>query len=145
MKKSHATKLWLLQIFYASCYIALVVSLIVQVSQCIKKFTDGSTYYDSSVVRQKITLFPDITVCGNMFGLKEAKLKVKIFSQWVTGTFFMDIGLSLSLYSFVSITLTVILIARNMAQLSTNTENQANKPAGQANFQMFQFKKSGMR
>ena len=79
MKKSHATKLWLLQIFYASCYIALVVSLIVQVSQCIKKFTDGSTYYDSSVVRQKKTLFPDITVCGNMFGLKEAKLKVKIF------------------------------------------------------------------
>ena len=96
MKKSHATKLWLLQIFYASCYIALVFSLIVQVSQCIKKFTDGSTYYDSSVVRQKKTLFPDITVCGNMFGLKEAKLKVKIFSQWVTGTFFMDIGLSLS-------------------------------------------------
>ena len=86
MKKSHATKLWLLQIFYASCYIALVVSLIVQVSQCIKKFTDGSTYYDSSVVRQKITLFPDITVCGNMFGLKEAKLKVKIKDFFPNGS-----------------------------------------------------------
>ena len=102
MKKSHATKLWVLQIFYASCYIALVVSLIVQVSQCIKKFTDGSTYYDSSVVRQKKTLFPDITVCGNMFGLKEAKLKVKIF--------FPNCSLDYHL-SFVSITLKLILVA----------------------------------
>ena len=73
MKERKETGLqWLWKLIYALCYIVLWVILVTKLYACVERFVIGSTFYESEVVKQQHTLFPELTLCsGNRMGLKK--------------------------------------------------------------------------
>ena len=67
----------LTKIAYAICYVILVFCLLVKVRQCVENFLVGTTFYETSMVLQGDTKFPEITFCSRTsHGLKEDVLQV---------------------------------------------------------------------
>ena len=62
---------------YVICYVIISIILLWQLGQCVKKYLNGTTYYETAVVEQKRASFPDFTICSfTTNGLKEDILKV---------------------------------------------------------------------
>ena len=56
----------------------LVIYLLIKIKECIENYIAGSTYYNTSVVRQDDVTFPELTLCSDEhLGLKANVLKVK--------------------------------------------------------------------
>ena len=84
MKERKETGLqWLWKLIYALCYIVLWVILVTKLYACVERFMIGSTYYESEVVKQQHTLFPELTLCsGNRVGLKRDFKKIQKVNKY---------------------------------------------------------------
>ena len=69
---------WLIKTVYGFCCTILVIYLLVKIKECIENYIAGSTYYNTSVVRQDDVTFPELTLCSDEhLGLKANVLKVR--------------------------------------------------------------------
>ena len=69
---------WLIKTVYGFCCMILVIYLLVKIKECIENYIAGSTYYNTSVVRQDDVTFPELTFCSDeLLGLKSNVLKVR--------------------------------------------------------------------
>ena len=63
---------------YVICYAILVIYLLNRIWQCVENYFEGTTFYETSMVKQDDTKFPEITLCAqNHLGLKDDVLQVK--------------------------------------------------------------------
>ena len=69
---------WLIKTVYCICCMILVIYLLIKIKECIENYIAGSTYYNTSVVRQDDVTFPELTFCSDeLLGLKSNVLKVR--------------------------------------------------------------------
>ena len=62
---------------YVICYAILIIYLLNKIKQCVENYYEGTTFYETSMVKQDDTTFPEITLCAEThLGLKEDVLKV---------------------------------------------------------------------
>ena len=67
----------LTRIAYGICYAILVIYLSLKIKDCVENFLKGTTFYDTSMVKQDDTRFPKITLCSKtQNGLKKGVLEV---------------------------------------------------------------------
>ena len=71
MDFSPCTSKYCLKSFYYACNLTILLILFWQLALCCQKFLARSTYFDVSMVEQRLSLFPDLTLCsGASNGLK---------------------------------------------------------------------------
>ena len=67
---------------YVICCAVLGIFLLNKIRQCVENYFEGTTFFETSMVKQRTTTFPEITLCANKhLGLKDDVLQVYMYYE----------------------------------------------------------------